>query len=177
MKTEQILKEALKYEGTQLPAAIREHFEKHPDDLKAYERLQAVRQLLALKRYEQPEEKLEERSRRDVRRAILAGKHSEDDVPSLLPLNLVPILRYGLATAFVGLLAFHVVSVFQPGTQPSAFSAPAAGLTAELSPGSAMTNLAAAEYRDPAEPLVRVPSNRRPGGIQYGTMPSDLVDY
>ncbi|MGD9873193.1 MAG: hypothetical protein AB7T27_02875 [Kiritimatiellia bacterium] len=153
MKCSTFRKESL---GTgELTEACLAHVQQCSDCRDLYEQGRALRELLALKRYEKiPGDSLDQ-----TRRAFRVAVAEPAETPGY---SVAQLLRYALAGAFVMLLVMN----FSVGPELPAIQPPAQ---------EARSVAAAPAMAFPGPYLAH--SNAEPAGIQYGPLPSRLVNF
>ena len=142
------------------------------------ERDTAIRQLMALKRYERPDPEVASRIVYAVRQQI-----AEESMAAASPKGLwesflgfsVPTLRYALASVLMAFLAIHTVLSPSMSVMQTQLPSETQIRTASSRPTIQFTNLRAERSSGPQ--VVRLASNPTPSRIQYGTLPSTLVGY
>lgn len=169
----------LEFEDRELPPDVRSHLDACAACRRQREQADFVRRLVALKRYERPSPGMEARCRAGIRRRL---EHPEQEpgfarggVWETLTAWPVPAFRYALATTFALLVAVHLLSLPQlPALQATAPEVPGAPGASRL---AALTNPAPAAGRNADAGILVLASNRGPARLDYGPMPSTLVNF
>lgn len=180
MNCARVRQEMLRYEDIELPPDLVRHIEGCPDCRRHAEQVKALRQLLALKNYERPSPRFEERLIAGVRRRI---EHPDED-RALAPGMAwswpraardwpIPAFRYALAAVFALLVGVHLLSI------PTL--APLAPVVAENRPAVPVAPTFRSVLPPPGLPPVRIPiavaSTGGAGRIEYGPGASSLVNF
>lgn len=168
---------SLEATGTDLPEVATAHLLECAACRQAHQRAVALRQLIGLKRYEQPAPAFDVRNLARVQAAIRdlnpAPRSWWASVFDLLAGPSTPVLRYAAAAVVLGLLGINWLSVRSLPPLPTA--SPEAVRTAQ--PASLLAGPSAASLPPPGGPMVPaslLASNRQPWelertGPQYGT--------
>lgn len=179
MNCHDIQRYCLERVGTPLGASVEAHLASCADCRRVYERAVAVRNLLGLKRYEQPDAHLETRLLATVRSRIEQGEGRAvgllGRLAELLASEPLPALRYGLAAVAVALVGANVLLLNHlPSLQSDEAAAPAvAAVAPEPVLELAATNDSALPYAKPVF-VFEYPSNRQPNrplNIGPGSVP------
>ena len=172
MKCNDFQQEMAFYSDGAFPSALREHFDSCAGCRKAYAQTEAVRKLMALKNFENPDAGFETRCAQNVMRRI------REPAPRTVSLwdfitGFQPALRYAAAAAVVALVFLHEFSLTNlPVVSPTAMET---SLPAMERPAPARKPILL--FENPAPPTMVFASNQTPSSIRYGTTPSRLVDY
>ncbi len=173
----------MEFEDGVLPAEVAAHLEQCSACRTQHARMTAVRQLMSLKRHEQPDNVTEARIRSGVRRRIERlddpqGDEARVSAWELLTLEPLPALRYAVVALLVGFAAFVLF------TRDATTTARTDGVP-EASPVAPAPRQLAAEPSAPtslpaaAVVAIAAPSNAGAGRLDYGPLPSVPVrlDY
>lgn len=169
----------IEFEDREIPADLRSHLDACAACRRQREQADVVRRLVALKRYERPSPGAEARCRAGVRRRL---EHPEQEPGfglggawEVLAAWRLPAFRYALAAAFALLVAVHLLSLPElPALRATAPEAPAAAPAARV---AELTNPAPAAGRSAEPGILVLASNRGPARLDYGPMPSTLVNF
>ena len=103
-------------ESLEIPPAVTAHLGACAPCRQWRERDAAVRRLLQFKRHEQPDDYLEPRLGARIRAAVAgeAARRRALGWREAFPTFSAPIVRYGIAALFLGMMTFHFVSAPQP---------------------------------------------------------------
>jgi hypothetical protein len=138
------------------------------------ERNKAIRRLIALKRYEQPDPEMHARILCSIRTRI-AEESTTAEAPAWgdVARSGLPAFRYGLALVVLGLLSVHTMMTPTLPLMQSQLPEPLTTrrVLAERRAAASATNPSASAVR------LFASSNTGPSRLQYGTMPSTLVDF
>lgn len=168
----------LEEDAASLPADVAEHLVECADCRKAQQRIVALGQLLALKRFEQPDAHFETRLLAKVESSIrdLDPRPAGwlDRVWNAWSGERIPALRIAMSLLVMGLVGLNMLSLQQTGPLTSlSIEAQREAPTAPALADAGTTN----HYFDPTRPIVFISSNTQPTGIRYGTGPSRLVGF
>ena len=170
----------LESEGGELPTDAASHLLDCKDCRQAHQRNVTLRQLLSLKRYEQPDPHFETR----LLAKVEAGIRDVEMEPAGLLRRIwnfisgdqLPAIRVVMAVAVLGLISLNLWSVQNATPLPSVSIQ--AAMTPAPVPALAASTPATNRYFDPSRPVVFLSSNQQPPGINYGNgLPSRLVNF
>ncbi len=177
-------KKLLEFEDTVLPADLQKHLDQCADCANHLHETQQLRSLLATQNQVAPSPGFEARLIAEVGRRIRALDEKPvtiwDRVWDFVFGTPVPSYQYALAAALVLLVGVHVYNltsslpVDSAGTpQPVIAAAKSA-----VQPAPA-TNVAGAQLASGQNVIgpLRIATNRGPGRVEYGPIPSTLVNY
>ena len=160
MRCSKAIKLAFQHEDGEQPADVRQHLAGCSRCSAAVARMQAVRQLVSLKKHEVPDPAFEQRSLMAIHRRLVELNQSPGELPAWGGLggSPFPALRYIVVGTFAVLAAMQMLSM-PPGS--ASFAPVSAPRVAEGQP-----------FPPPAEnagvAALQVASNRGPGRLEYG---------
>lgn len=167
-------KDLIRFEDSELPPDFTRHLEGCSACRKHVGQVQALRKLISLKQYERPSVGFEERLVAAVHRRI---EHPEvgpepGRVWEVLTGWPLPAFRYALAAVFAVLVGVHLFSI--PALSPLP---PIVAENRPPSPAPRVAPFPFAPAPAPAAVPIALASTGGPDRIEYGPLPSSLVDF
>ena len=185
MNCSKIRKKLIQFEDTGLPADIRRHVDQCADCARYVRQTQQLKQLLASQNDVAPSPGFETRLLSELRRRIRSIEETPESAGNrfwdFIFGTPVPAYRFALAAVLVLLVGVHVYNrATSLPAQPDTAASPAA-ITVAAAPAvpAPVTNQAGTEFaagQNIIGPL-RIATNRGPGRVEYGPMPSTLVNF
>ena len=184
MKCSRIREKLLEYEDTVLPADLQRHLDQCADCAKHYRQMRELKALLATQNDVAPSPGFEARLIAEVGRRIRALDEKPEPVwgrfLDFVFGTPVPAYRYALAAALILLVGAHVYNL--TNSSPTApFASPQPSVTVAAAPAvpAPVTNTPHAEFASGQNVIgpLRIMTNGGPGRVEYGPLPSTLVNF
>lgn len=181
MRCSRVRERLIEFEDRELIPELQSHLDQCPACRQHREQMDFVRRLIALKKYERPAPGVEARCLAGIRRRLEQPDRTPEKawggVWEVLTGAPLPAFRYAVATAFAVLVAVHVLSLPQlPPVQPMLSEAAPAPLIAARS-AAPSTNPPQPDAQGAGAAVLYAASNRGPAHLEYGPLPSTLVNF